>query len=179
VPILLMGYYNPVLSYGLERFAVDAAAAGVDGLLIVDLPPEESDELRNLLKQSGIDLICLLTPTSDDRRIDLVRKQGSGFLYYVSVTGVTGARREVSQSVAGAVARIRERTDLPVAVGFGISTPEQAAQMAATADAVVVGSALVSLFEQYQGVELSKEVAALVGSLKDAVRCPGGSGQSN
>jgi tryptophan synthase alpha chain len=176
VPILLMGYYNPVLSYGLERFAVDAAAAGVDGLLIVDLPPEESDELRNFLKRSGIDLICLLTPTSDAQRIDLVRKQGSGFLYYVSVTGVTGARREVSQSVAGAVARIRERTDLPVAVGFGISTPEQAAQMAAAADAVVVGSALVSLFEQNQGAELVNKVAALVSSLKDAVRRPVGSG---
>jgi tryptophan synthase alpha chain len=117
-----------------------------------------------------------LTPTSDAQRIDLVRKQGSGFLYYVSVTGVTGARREVSQSVAGAVARIRERTDLPVAVGFGISTPEQAAQMAAAADAVVVGSALVSLFEQNQGAELLNKVAALVSSLKDAVRRPVGSG---
>ena len=179
VPILLMGYYNPVLSYGLERFAVDAAAAGVDGLLIVDLPPEESVELRNLLKHSGMDLICLLTPTSDDRRIDLVRKQGSGFLYYVSVTGVTGARREVSQTVAGAVARIRERTDLPVAVGFGISTPEQASQMAAAADGVVVGSALVSLFEQYQGTELLDKVAALVSSLKAAVRHAAGSRHSD
>ena len=179
VPILLMGYYNPVLSYGLERFAVDAAAAGVDGLLIVDLPPEESGEVRGHLKRAGIDLICLLTPTSDDRRIDLVRTQGSGFLYYVSVTGVTGARREVSQSVAGAVARIRERTDLPVAVGFGISTPEQASQMAAAADGVVVGSALVSLFEQYQGAELSEKVAALVGSLKDAVRHAARSGHGD
>ena len=169
VPILLMGYYNPVLSYGLERFAVDAAVAGVDGLLIVDLPPEESDELRGLLNRNGIDLICLLTPTSDDRRIDLVRKHGSGFLYYVSVTGVTGARQDVSPSVAGAVARIRARTDLPVAVGFGISTPEQASRMAEAADGVVVGSALVSLFEQYQGTELSEKVAALVGSLKEAV----------
>ncbi len=170
VPILLMGYYNPVLSYGLERFAADAADAGVDGLLMVDLPPEESGEVRELLKRAGIDLISLLTPTSDDRRIDLAAGQGSGFLYYVSVTGVTGARLEVSGSVAGAVARIRERTDLPVAVGFGISTPRQAGQMAAVADGVVVGSALVSLFEQYQGSELSEKVAQLVRSLKDAVR---------
>ena len=170
VPILLMGYYNPVLKYGLERFAVDAAAAGVDGLLIVDLPPEESDELRGLLRHAGIDLICLLTPTSDDQRIDLIRTHGSGFLYYVSVTGVTGARQEVSQSVAGAVARIREHTDLPVAVGFGISTTDQASRMAAVADGVVVGSALVNLFEQYQGPELADKVAVMVGSLKDAVR---------
>ena len=172
VPILLMGYYNPVLSYGVERFARDAAAAGVDGLLIVDLPPEESGEVRDLLKRAGIDLICLLTPTSDDRRIDLVRRQGSGFLYYVSVTGVTGARRELSGSVAGAVARIRERTDLPVAVGFGISTPEQAAQMAAVADGVVVGSALVTLFEQCQGHELAEKISLLVRSLKHTVRHP-------
>jgi tryptophan synthase alpha chain len=170
VPILLMGYYNPVLSYGLERFAIDAASAGVDGLLIVDLPPEESDLLRSHLRRNRIDLICLLTPTSDDRRVDLVRKQGSGFLYYVSVTGVTGARREVSHSIAGAVSRIRNRTDLPVSVGFGISTPEQARQVAEVADGVVVGSALVSLFEQHRGEDLAKSVAAFVGSLKDAVR---------
>ncbi len=170
IPILLMGYYNPVFTYGLERFAVDAAAAGIDALLLVDLPPEESGELRGFLQRSGIDLISLLTPTSDDRRIDLASRQGSGFLYYVSVTGVTGARQEVSGSVAGAVAGIRERTDLPVAVGFGISTPRQAAQMAAVADGVVVGSALVALFEQYQGDELGEKVAVLVKSLKDAVR---------
>ncbi len=170
LPILLMGYYNPVLAYGLERFAVDAAAAGVDGLLIVDLPPEESSELRGFLKKSGIDLISLLTPTSDDRRIDLVSRQGSGFLYYVSVTGVTGVRQELSTSVAGAVSRIRERTELPVAVGFGISTPEQAGRMGTIADGVVVGSALVALFEKHQGRELKEGVAALVGALKDALR---------
>ncbi len=173
IPILLMGYYNPVLSYGLERFAVDAAEAGVDGLLLVDLPPEESGELRGFLTQAGIDLICLLTPTSDDNRINLAANQGSGFLYYVSVTGVTGARREVSGCVAGAVARIRQLTKMPVAVGFGISTPDQAAQMAAVADGVVVGSALVSLFENYQGEELELNVANLVKSLKDAARHAG------
>ena len=170
VPILLMGYYNPVLSYGPERFARDAAAAGVDGMLIVDLPPEESGELQDLLKRVGIDLICLLTPTSDEQRIDLVASKGSGFIYYVSVTGVTGVRREISGEVGGAVARIRECTSLPVAVGFGISTPEQAVRMAAVADGVVVGSALVSLFEQHQGEELSEKVANLVRTLKDAVR---------
>lgn len=172
VPILLMGYYNPVLSYGVEQFATDAAAAGVDGLLIVDLPPEESGEVREHLARAGLDLIPLLTPTSDDRRIDLVARQGSGFIYYVSVTGVTGARREVSASVAGSVARIRARTDLPVAVGFGISTPEQAARMAAVADGAVVGSALVTLFEQHGGDALAGEVATLVRSLKDAVCHP-------
>jgi tryptophan synthase alpha chain len=169
IPILLMGYYNPVLSYGGERFAIDAAAAGVDGLLLVDLPPEESGELRGFLTEAGIDLISLLTPTSDDGRIDLAARQGSGFLYYVSVTGVTGARREVSADVAGAVARIRERTDLPIAVGFGISTPRQAGQMATVADGVVVGSAVVNLFQEYQGEELSQKVSALVRSLKDAL----------
>ncbi len=172
VPILLMGYYNPVLSYGGERFAVDAAAAGVDGLLLVDLPPEESGELRGYLTRAGIDLISLLTPTSDDDRIDLAGRYGSGFLYYVSVTGVTGTRREVSGDVAGAVARIKERTDLPVAVGFGISTPQQAGQMAAVADGVVVGSALVNLFEEYGGEELSEKVSTLVRSLKDALGHP-------
>ena len=179
VPILLMGYFNPILSYGLGRFAVDAAAAGVDGVLIVDLPPEESEELRGLLRRQDVDLIYLLTPTSDDRRIGLVRKRGSGFIYYVSVTGVTGVRREVSQDVSGAVSRIREMVDLPVVVGFGISTPGQVRQMATAADGVVVGSALVTLFEQYQGADLRERVAVLVGSLKDATRVTDGSGHGN
>lgn len=172
VPIVLMGYYNPVLSYGLERFASDAAAAGIDGLLIVDLPPEESGELRRHLKHTDIDLIYLLTPTSDEQRIDLVSSQGSGFLYYVSVTGVTGARQDISISAAGSVTRIKGRTDIPVAVGFGISSPDQAAQMASVADGVVVGSALVSLFEKFEGDQLFHELTALTKSLKEAVCHP-------
>lgn len=170
IPLLLMGYFNPVLQYGLEQFAIDAAAAGVDGLLIVDLPPEESDDLQRILTMHGIDLIYLLTPTSDESRIRLVRKRGSGFLYYVSVTGVTGARTEISGSVAGAVDRIKGLTDLPLVVGFGVSTPEQAGQIALHADGVVVGSALVKLFEQFKGAALVEQLSRQVKSLKDGIR---------
>ncbi|HWI40474.1 MAG TPA: tryptophan synthase subunit alpha [Verrucomicrobiae bacterium] len=172
VPILLMGYYNPVLSLGLERFATDASEAGVDGLLIVDLPPEESEELRKVLSRKGIDLICLLTPTSDDRRLEKVFRQAGGFLYYVSVTGVTGARADLSVEIPEAVRRIKERTSLPVAVGFGISTPDQAAAVAAHADGVVVGSALVKLFESFSGDERKTRVREFVSSLKRAIAPP-------
>jgi len=169
VPIVLMGYFNPILSYGLERFAADASAAGVDGVLLVDLPPEEASEFKACADRHGIDVIFLLTPTSDATRIRTVARQARGFIYYVSVTGVTGVRSGVEESVAGNVATIKARITAPVAVGFGIATPEQAARVAAVADGVVVGSAIVKLFETCTGDELKKKLAAFVSSLKGAI----------
>jgi tryptophan synthase alpha chain len=144
-PILLMGYYNPILAYGLKEYARDAARAGVDATLVVDLPPEESAELDRELKKAGIDLIYLLTPTSDAERIGLVARRARGFLYFVSITGITGAALRLEKEIQEKVGEIRRRTRLPIAVGFGISKPAQAAKIAKFADGVVVGSALVSL----------------------------------
>ena len=169
VPIVLMGYFNPIFSYGLERFAADAAAAGVDGVLLVDLPPEEADEFKTCADRHGVDLISLLTPTSDEARIRTVVSRARGFIYYVSVTGVTGVRSGIEASVAGKVNIIKERSTVPVAVGFGIATPEQAGEVAAAADGVVVGSAIVKLFEQHRGEALKAALAAFVASLKEAV----------
>lgn len=142
-PIVLMGYYNPIYVYGVDRFLVDARAAGVDGLIIVDLPPEEDDELCLPALKAGLDFIRLATPTTDDKRLPTVLRHTAGFVYYVSITGITGAATPDAGRVSQAVARIKQHTDLPVAVGFGVKTPEQAAAIAAGADAVVVGSALV------------------------------------
>jgi len=142
-PIVLMGYYNPIYVYGPERFAADAAAAGVDALIVVDLPPEEADELTGPLHGVGLDLIFLTAPTTDAARLPVVLEKASGFVYYVSITGVTGTASASEEAVAQAVTRLRASTDLPIAVGFGIRTPEQAAAIARHADAAVVGSALV------------------------------------
>jgi tryptophan synthase alpha chain len=169
VPIILMGYSNPIYAYGWQRFATDAAAAGVDGLLLVDLPPEEAHELLPAATAVGLKVIFLLTPTSDQARISQVSRFGSGFLYYVTVTGVTGAREAVASSLAGDLARIRQQIKLPVVAGFGISTPQQAAQVAGLADGVVVGSAIVKLFEQHQGDQLADQVCQLVRSLKQGM----------
>ena len=169
VPILLMGYYNPVLAFGLESFCREAAAAGVDGVLLVDLPPEEAGELVSFTKKNGIDFIPLLTPTSDISRINKIKKSGSGFIYYVSVAGVTGARSSVAEDIGSMVEKIRMETALPVAVGFGISTPQQAGSVAKLADGVVVGSALVKLFEQFKGDELVLKVTDAVRSLKAGI----------
>lgn len=169
VPIILMGYSNPIYAYGWQRFAADAAAAGVDGLLLVDLPPEEAGELLPAAKAAGLKVIFLLTPTSDQTRINQVAQAGSGFLYYVTVTGVTGAREAVATSLADNLARIRQTIKLPVVAGFGISTPQQAAQVARLADGVVVGSAIVKLFEQYQGDQLAEQVGQLVRALKQGM----------
>lgn len=166
VPIVLMGYFNPIFVYGVDRFAADAAAAGVDGVLLVDLPPEEAEEFKACADRHGIDLIYLLTPTSDEARIRAVARRARGFIYYVSVTGVTGVRSGIEASVAGNVSFIKERATVPVAVGFGIATPAQAAVVAATADGVVVGSAIVKLFEQHRGEELKGALATFVSSLK-------------
>jgi len=144
-PIVLMGYYNPVYAYGIDRFCTAAAAAGIDGLIIVDLPPEEDAELRLPANAAGIDVIRLATPTSDDIRLPVVLAGASGFVYYVAVAGVTGGKSAAASHIGDAVARIKSHTDLPVAVGFGIRTPAQAAAIAAYADAAVVGSAIVDV----------------------------------
>lgn len=174
IPIVLMGYYNPIFIYGAERFAADAASAGVDGLLIVDLPPEESAELKEAASRHGLDLIFLLTPTSDQARIETVSRLASGFVYYVSVTGVTGARSEVADSLAGRVMRVKEELDLPLVVGFGISDPSQAGEVARFSDGVVVGSALVKNFEQYRGQELISRAGSFVKALKDGMKAARG-----
>lgn len=146
-PIVLMGYLNPVLFHGYETFAANAARAGVDGLIIVDCPPEEADPLTDALEAVGVSLIRLAAPTTDDARLPAVVRRTSGFVYYVSVAGVTGVKEAVAASVARPVQRLRAASGLPVAVGFGIRTPERAAQVARLADGVVVGSALVDEIE--------------------------------
>jgi tryptophan synthase alpha chain len=174
VPLVLMGYYNPVLQYGPERFAADAAAAGIDGLLLVDLPPEEADELHPYLKSNGIDLITLLAPTTDDARSAQLSATGEGFLYYVSMTGVTGSQKIDAGAIESAVSRLREHSPVPVAVGFGVSTPDDAGAIAKFADAVVVGSALVKLIAQHAGSEgLLAEVRNFAAQLKAAVSVTG------
>jgi tryptophan synthase alpha chain len=142
-PLVLMGYYNPIYRYGVEAFLRDAKAAGVDGLIIVDLPPEEDAELCLPALEAGVNFIRLATPTTDDKRLPTVLRHTSGFVYYVSIMGITGTRSASEADIAAAVARLKRHTDLPVAVGFGIRTPEQAAVVAKVADAAVVGSAVV------------------------------------
>jgi tryptophan synthase alpha chain len=170
-PIVLMGYYNPVYARGPERFARDAAAAGVDGLILVDLPPEEADELVPQLKAAGIDFIVLTTPTSDDARLPVVLGNASGFVYYVSIAGVTGTASASQAAIEQAVARIRRHTDLPVCVGFGIRTPEQAAEVARVADGAVVGSAIVqTLADALATPDPAAAPLALVAKLAAGVR---------
>ena len=144
-PIVLMGYYNPIYIYGVEKFLADAKAAGVDGLIVVDLPPEEDGELCLPAMQAGLHFIRLATPTTDDKRLPAVLTNTSGFVYYVSITGITGAAAPDAGKVAAAVARIKRHTKLPVCVGFGVRTAEQAGAIAENADGVVVGSALVDV----------------------------------
>jgi tryptophan synthase alpha chain len=142
-PIVLMGYYNPIYRYGAERFCPDAKSAGVDGLITVDLPPEEDEELHAPACAAGIDLVSLTAPTSDEKRLPVVLRRATGFIYHVSIAGITGTKSASIADVAKAVARIRRHTPLPVAVGFGIKTPEQAGEVAGVGDAAVVGTALV------------------------------------
>jgi len=174
VPVILFGYFNPFFRFGLEKFARAAAGAGADGVLCVDLPPEESSDLKRWTDAFGIDLIFLLSPTSGPDRVKLVARRGRGFIYYVSVTGVTGARRAFDAGLRGQVARVRRACSLPVGVGFGISTPEQAAWIAGFADAAVVGSALVEKIEHARGNnEKAKQAGAFVARLKRAMRQAG------
>jgi len=142
-PIVLMGYYNPIYAYGPERFAADAGSAGVDGLIVVDLPPEEEAEFSVPARAAGIDMIRLVAPTTTDERIATLVENASGFVYYVSVRGITGTSSAAAGDIESNVARIRKQTDLPIAVGFGIRTPTQAADVAGVADAAVVGTAIV------------------------------------
>jgi len=171
-PIILMGYLNNLESYGFARFAADAAAAGVDGLIVVDCPPEEADPLVDALDAEGLALIRLATPTTDDERLKIVARRTRGFVYYVSVAGVTGTKAADAAAVAPAVARVRLATGLPVAVGFGIRTPERAAAIARVADAAVVGSALVDEIAaaKAEGADPVARVSAAARALADAVR---------
>ena len=175
-PIVLMGYYNPIYIYGVDKFLADAKAAGVDGLIVVDLPPEEDAELCIPALKAGLNFIRLATPTTDDKRLSAVLNNTSGFVYYVSITGITGAAAPDTGKVTAAVARIKRHTQLPVAVGFGVRTAEQARAIAEGADGVVVGSALVSAVKDSLGQDgkagpgTVKAVADLVSALAQGVR---------
>ena len=168
-PLVLMGYYNPIYSYGVDRFLTDAREAGVDGLIVVDLPPEEDTELCEPALKAGVNFIRLTTPTTDDARMPAVLANTSGFVYYVSVTGITGAGSASNAAIDEAVARLRRHTDLPLAVGFGITTPEAAAAVARVADAAVVGSAIVRQIEANLDAD-GKPAAGLVENVLDFVR---------
>jgi tryptophan synthase alpha chain len=168
-PLVLMGYYNPIHRFGRERFLDAAKGAGVDGLIVVDLPPEEDGELCLPARARGLDFIRLATPTTDERRLPRVLTNSSGFLYYVSVTGITGQKRAVAELVGPAVARLRARTALPIAVGFGIREPAQAAAIARIADAAVVGTALVETVAAHLD-ERGAAAPALVPAVHERVR---------
>lgn len=178
LPIILFGYFNPIFRYGVKKFCREASRAGTDGILCVDLPPEESPELKRWTDAEGLDLIYLLSPTSDPNRLRLVARQnGRGFVYYVSVTGVTGARRSLDQRLRSQVARVRRATSLPVAVGFGISTPKQAAWIATFADAAVVGSALIEKIEKAKTAQKARCAGAFAAQLKAAIKHVAGTNQ--
>jgi tryptophan synthase alpha chain len=174
-PIVLMGYYNPIYIYGVDKFLADAKTAGVDGLIVVDLPPEEDEELCLPALQAGLNFIRLATPTTDDKRLPTVLNNTSGFVYYVSITGITGAATPDANKVTAAVVRIKRHTKLPVAVGFGVRTAEQACAIAQGADGVVVGSALVeamraSLKDGKATPDTVKSVTDLVAQMANGVR---------
>jgi len=166
VPLVMMGYYNPILQMGIETFADRAAAVGIDGAIVPDLPPEESDALRDALHNCGIDLIFLLAPTADEDRIHNVAGRASGFLYLVSLVGVTGARDRLPVELEDFVSRVRSATNLPLAVGFGIGTPEQAGRVARIADGVIVGSAVIRSLEADLPVA---SASAFVRSLREGI----------
>jgi tryptophan synthase alpha chain len=170
IPIVLYIYFNLVHRHGMDRFIQDAARAGVDGLLVLDLPPEEGETYESLMSQAGLCHIYLVAPTTPEDRIELIVKRGSGFIYYVSREGVTGMQQKVADTIGSMTARIRAHTDLPIAVGFGISTPEQASLVARSAEAVVVGSAVVNqIAAAGRSPELVERVGALVKGLAEAV----------
>ena len=171
MPVVLYIYFNLIHRAGMEKFIADAARAGVDGLLVLDLPPEESDNYEALMKKSGLCHIYLVAPTTPEERMELIVKRGSGFIYYISRIGVTGMQASVASDLASQVAKIRAHTDLPIAVGFGVSNPEQAKLVAQHGDAVVVGSAIVNqIAEHGQSAELVAKVGAFVKALADAVK---------
>lgn len=169
VPLILMSSYNPIFRYGENKFIGNAVSSGVDGVIIPDLPPEESDNLFNLSNKKGLDTIFLLAPTSSKERIKLVCDRSHGFIYYISVTGITGARKLLSRDIEGMIKRIRRSTDLPIAVGFGISTSRQAKEIASCADGIIVGSAIVKIIEKHAS-NMSKGKNGLVGEVGDFIR---------
>ncbi|MCJ1886197.1 tryptophan synthase subunit alpha [Pseudomonas sp. LA21] len=170
-PLVLMGYFNPIHYYGVDKFIADAKEAGVDGLIVVDLPPEHNEDLCHPAQAAGLDFIRLTTPTTDDQRLPTVLNGSSGFVYYVSVAGVTGAGAATLDHVEEAVARLRRHTDLPVSIGFGIRTPEHAASIARLADGVVVGSALIDkIAEATSSADAVQSVLGLCRELADGVR---------
>ena len=171
IPIILMGYYNPFFKFGLKSFTRAAQAAGVDGLLVVDLPPEEAGEMKIHADRAGLDLIFLLAPTSGPERIDSIVKHATGFIYYVSLTGVTGVRSKLDRSIRNQLETIRKKSPLPIGVGFGISTPEHAKTVARWADAVVVGSALIKIISgSTSKAEAVQNAGRFIHTLKAAMR---------
>jgi tryptophan synthase alpha chain len=172
-PIVLFGYYNPFFRYGIDALARDAAQVGADGVLCVDLPPEEAGELHAATRANGLDLIALLAPTTPAARVKRIARDASGFLYFVSVLGVTGARTELPPELPQLVAAVRKATTLPVGVGFGVQSPEQAAWVSGFADAVIVGSAIARLIEEANGGDPAAVVGDFVGGLAGAMRAAG------
>lgn len=171
IPIVLYIYFNLVHRIGMERFIAEAARAGVDGLLVLDLPPEEADNYESLMRAAGLCNIYLVAPTTPEERVEFIVKRAAGFIYYVSREGVTGMQTKVADTIGAMTARIRAHTDLPIAIGFGVSTPEQARTVASYGDAVVVGSAIVNqIAEQGKSPELAPRVAAFVREMVDAVK---------
>ncbi|MCX7816523.1 MAG: tryptophan synthase subunit alpha [Syntrophales bacterium] len=169
IPLVLFSYYNPIFVFGAERFARVAAESGIDGILVVDLPPEEACELRCYTDKAGLDFIPLVAPTTSSKRMRLIVKEGSGFIYYITLTGVTGTGRPFVEEVKERVLEIKSFSPLPVVVGFGISTPEQAAEIASFADGVVVGSAFVKLMDSVSREDLVEKVCKFASSIKLAM----------
>ena len=178
-PMVLMGYYNPIYIYGVDAFLADAVAAGVDGLIVVDLPPEEDDELCLPARAAGLDFIRLVTPTSDADRLPVVLGTASGFVYYVAITGITGTRSAAADTISAAYSRISAATDLPIVTGFGIRTPEQAGEAASLSDGAVIGSAVVDIIADNLGAdgrgrpEIVSKIAAFVSELAKGVAAGG------
>jgi tryptophan synthase alpha chain len=171
IPLIFMSYYNPIFKYGEERFVRDAVNAGVDGVIVPDLPPEEAKGLIRCARDKGLDTVFLLAPTSDEDRIKMVCRESRGFIYYVSLTGVTGAREGLSKDIKGMVKKIVSRTKTPITVGFGISKAEQAKEVSSFADGVIVGSAIVKVIEENIGKKaMHKKVHDFVKGLKDGMR---------
>jgi len=167
VPLIAMGYVNPILRYGIERFVTDCAAAGIDGLIVPDLPPEESDEIADACRRHGRDFIMLLAPTSPERRIKEVVSRASGFIYCISLTGVTGARANLQEGLAEYLTRIRTYTDLPLAVGFGISKAEHVAQVGKLAEGAIIGTALLNRLGEVEAAPLQERVDAIETFVRD------------
>jgi tryptophan synthase alpha chain len=170
LPVILFGYYNPLFRYGVEKIAADARAAGADGFLCVDLPPDEARDLDRAARANGLDLIYLLAPTSTPERLRVVLSKARGFVYFVSVLGVTGVRSSLPENLEGLVSGVRRETQLPIGIGFGISTPEQAGRVAAFADAVIVGSAFARILEESPAADVVQRVGLFASTMKEAIR---------